>query len=58
MLKVRVAGMPHLEGLFERLGQHGEMDTHVVLSTQYEGRPVEQPDPAARFVPDAPGWRR
>jgi Lrp/AsnC family leucine-responsive transcriptional regulator len=58
MLKVRVAGMPHLEGLFERLGQHGEMDTHVVLSTQYESRAVEQPDPLARTVPDAPGWRR
>jgi Lrp/AsnC family leucine-responsive transcriptional regulator len=58
MLKVRVAGMAHLEGLFERLGQHGEMDTHVVLSTQYEGRPVERTPPGARSVTPAEGWQR
>jgi Lrp/AsnC family transcriptional regulator, leucine-responsive regulatory protein len=56
MLKVRVASLPHLEGLFERLGQHGEMNTHVVLSTQYEGRPVEAPPAEAREVTQASGW--
>ena len=43
MLKVRVASMAHLEGLLERLGQHGEMNSHVVLSTQYESREIEPP---------------
>jgi Lrp/AsnC family transcriptional regulator, leucine-responsive regulatory protein len=56
MLKVRVASMPHLEGLLERIGEHGEMNSHVVLSTQYEGRPVEQPDVQARPVTRSVGW--
>jgi Lrp/AsnC family leucine-responsive transcriptional regulator len=58
MLKVRVAGMPHLEGLLERLGKHGEMNSHIVLSTQYEGRPIEPPAPDARPVTESDGWRR
>lgn len=58
MLKVRVASMQHLEGLFERLGEHGEMTTHIVLSTQYEGRPVEPPVEQARPVTPSPGWQR
>jgi Lrp/AsnC family leucine-responsive transcriptional regulator len=58
MLKVRVASMPHLEGLLERLGQHGEMNSHVVLSTQYEGRPVQPPAPDNRPVPHSAGWNR
>jgi Lrp/AsnC family leucine-responsive transcriptional regulator len=57
MLKVRVASMPHLEGLLERLGQHGEMNSHVVLSTQYEGRPVQPPTPDDRPVTPSAGWR-
>jgi hypothetical protein len=40
------AGTGQLSGvrfeLLERLGQHGKMRTSVVLSTQYEGRPVEE----------------
>jgi Lrp/AsnC family leucine-responsive transcriptional regulator len=43
MLKVRALSMGHLEALIERLGQHGEMRTAIVLSTQFEGRPVEPP---------------
>ncbi|TVT53810.1 Lrp/AsnC family transcriptional regulator [Amycolatopsis rhizosphaerae] len=58
MLKVRVASMPHLEGLLERLGQHGEMNSHVVLSTQYDGRPVEPPPAEARPVSEPEGWSR
>lgn len=58
MLKVRVPSMAHLEGLFERLGEHGEMNSHIVLSTQFDGRPVEPPDPGARPVTDSTGWRR
>jgi Lrp/AsnC family transcriptional regulator, leucine-responsive regulatory protein len=58
MLKVRVASMPHLEGLLERLGEHGEMNSHVVLSTQYEGRPVQAPAPDSRPVTPSAGWNR
>jgi len=53
-----VASLPHLEGFFERLGQHGEMNTHVVLSTQYEGRPVEPPPTEAPPVTPSAGWTR
>ena len=56
MLKVRVASMSHLEGLLERLGLHGEMNSHVVLSTQYEGRPVQPPAPDERPVTPSVGW--
>jgi len=56
MLKVRVVSMSHLEGLLERLGQHGEMNSHVVLSTQYEGRPVQPPAPDERPITPSVGW--
>jgi Lrp/AsnC family leucine-responsive transcriptional regulator len=58
MLRVRVASMQHLEGLLERLGRHGEMNSHIVLSTQYEGRAVEPPAAEARPVTDSSGWSR
>ena len=58
MLKVRVAGIPHLEGLIERLGKHGEMNSHIVLSTQFDGRPVEPPAADTRTVTQPPGWHR
>src|SRR5215475_5413931 len=58
MLKVRVASMHHLEGLLERIGEHGEMNSHVVLSTQYEGRPVQPPTPENRPVTPSAGWNR
>ena len=58
MLKVRLASMAHLEGFLERVGQHGEMNSHVVLSTQYEGRPVEPPSEPARPVTPSAGWQR
>ena len=35
MLKIRAASLAHLEGVLEEIGKHGEMDTHIVLSTQY-----------------------
>jgi Lrp/AsnC family transcriptional regulator, leucine-responsive regulatory protein len=56
MLKVRVASMPHLEGLLERLGQHGELNSHLVLSTQYEGRPVQEPPADFPGATRHPGW--
>lgn len=56
MLKVRVSSMQHLEGLFERLGKHGEMNTHIVLSTAHERRTVEPADPEPRTVTTPDGW--
>jgi len=58
MLKVRAASLAHLEGLFERLGKHGEMRSSVVLSTQYEGRPVEPPVEDFLHATRAEGWAR
>ncbi len=56
MLKVRAASMEHFEGLLERLGQHGEMRTSVVLSTQYEDRPVERPADDFLRPTQSEGW--
>lgn len=58
MLKVRVSSMQHLEGLLERLGRHGEMNSHIVLSTPFEGRTVERPAPEPRTVTTSDGWTR
>lgn len=58
MLKVRVASMAHLEGLLERLGRHGEMNSHIVLSTPFEARTVEPPAPESRTVTASEGWSR
>ncbi|GAA2140682.1 AsnC family transcriptional regulator [Glycomyces algeriensis] len=57
MLKVRAASLAHLEGLIEQLGELGEMRTHIVLSTQYEDRPVGPVAPD-RDVSDSDGWSR
>ncbi|ONI86449.1 AsnC family transcriptional regulator [Actinosynnema sp. ALI-1.44] len=58
MLKVRAASLEHFEGLLERIGKHGEMRSSVVLSTQYDGRPVERP--AADFfrATTSHGWSK
>jgi Lrp/AsnC family transcriptional regulator, leucine-responsive regulatory protein len=58
MLKVRATSIEHLEGLFDRLGAHGEIRTAMVLSTQYEGRPVEPPEQDPFKAPHSEGWRR
>lgn len=58
MLKVRVASMPHLEGLLERLGQHGELNSHIVLSTPFENRPVEPPIVDVQLASFSAGWTR
>jgi Lrp/AsnC family leucine-responsive transcriptional regulator len=59
MLKVRAASMQHFEGLVERLGEHAELDTHVVLSTPFDTptvtrEAVETPRP----VSPSAGWTR
>ena len=56
LLKARAASLAQLEGLFERLGEHGAIRTHIVMSTQYEGRPV-RPTAPDRPVTPADGWR-
>ena len=58
MLKVRAASMAHLEGLIERLGEHRDMNSHVVLSTQYEHRTVGPPPELPRPISKPDGWSR
>jgi Lrp/AsnC family transcriptional regulator, leucine-responsive regulatory protein len=58
MLKVRAASMEHFEGFLERVGQHGEMRTSIVLSTQYEGRPVERLDDDLPVATPSAGWHK
>jgi Lrp/AsnC family transcriptional regulator, leucine-responsive regulatory protein len=58
MLKVRAASMAHFEGLVERLGEHAELNTHVVLSTPYEGRPVVPEAITDRPVSLSEGWTK
>jgi Lrp/AsnC family leucine-responsive transcriptional regulator len=55
MLKARATSLAHFEGFIERLGTHGEMRTHIVLSTQFEGRAVQQAIPE-RPVTRSEGW--
>jgi Lrp/AsnC family leucine-responsive transcriptional regulator len=57
MLKARASSLAHLEGLIERLGTHGELRTHIVMSTQYDGRPVQESAPERPVEPPA-GWSR
>jgi Lrp/AsnC family leucine-responsive transcriptional regulator len=58
MLKVRTTSVTHLEGLLERIGRHGAMRTSLVLSTQYEGRPVSPPPGDIPPVTQSSGWQR
>ena len=55
MLKVRLASMQHLESFLERIGRHGAARSSVVLSTQFEGRPVEPPA-SQDVVTPSEGW--
>jgi Lrp/AsnC family transcriptional regulator, leucine-responsive regulatory protein len=57
MLKLRAASLGHLEGVIERIGEHGQINTYVVLSTAYEGRPVTAVAPD-RPVTRSEGWTR
>ncbi|WP_419996771.1 Lrp/AsnC family transcriptional regulator [Streptomyces boninensis] len=58
MVKVRATSLEHLEGLLERLGNHGALLTSLVLSTQYENRPVEPAPEDFLRATDSEGWRR
>jgi Lrp/AsnC family leucine-responsive transcriptional regulator len=55
MLKVRAVSLGHLEGVIERIGEHGQINTYVVLSTAFEGRPVSAVAPD-RPVTRSEGW--
>jgi Lrp/AsnC family leucine-responsive transcriptional regulator len=57
MLKVRAASIEHLEGLFERIGKHGEIRTSIVMSTQYADRPVAPPPDDFLHAAVSEGWR-
>ncbi len=41
----------------ERIGEHGPIETHIVLSTQYEARSIVQTDDD-RPVTSPAGWTR
>ncbi|NBH11254.1 Lrp/AsnC family transcriptional regulator [Amycolatopsis sp. SID8362] len=56
MLKIRAASLEHFEGLLERLGKHGELRSSVVLSTQFEGRPVQPPSDDFLRATASEGW--
>jgi Lrp/AsnC family leucine-responsive transcriptional regulator len=56
MLRVRASSMRHLESFLERVGRHGDMRSSVVLSTQFEGRPVEPIEDAVHEVTQSAGW--
>lgn len=56
MLKVRATSLAHFEGVVEQLGKHGELNTHVVLSTQYQNSTVARPSAQSRTVTDSAGW--
>jgi Lrp/AsnC family leucine-responsive transcriptional regulator len=56
MLKIRAATLDHLEGVFERVGQHGELRSSVVLSTQFDGRPVDAPNEDYLAATRSDGW--
>lgn len=58
MLKIRAASLEHFEGLLERLGTHGENRSSVVLSTQFEGRPVEVPQDEFLRATQSTGWAK
>lgn len=57
MLKIRALSLSHLEGVLEQIGKHGEMDTHIILSTQYQDSRVRQNNPV-RPVTTSVGWTR
>jgi Lrp/AsnC family transcriptional regulator, leucine-responsive regulatory protein len=56
LLRVRAASVEHLEGLLERLGRHGALRSTMVLSTQYERRPVEPAPEEYLRATQADGW--
>ena len=56
ILKVVAASIPHLEQFFERLGQHGELQTSMVWSSALSRRVIDWESGAPAYDP-APTWR-
>jgi Lrp/AsnC family leucine-responsive transcriptional regulator len=55
MVKVRTASMAHLSSLLERIGEHADANSHIVLETPLEHQPLTIPPPPP--VPTRhPGW--
>lgn len=46
MVKVRTASMAHLSSLLERIGEHADTNSHIVLETPLEHRTLQSPPPA------------
>jgi len=51
MVKVRTASMAHLSSLLERIGEHADANSHIVLETPLEHQALEIPATAARAHP-------
>ena len=56
VLKVVAASIPHLEQFFERLGQHGELQTSMVWSSALSRRVIDWEGGVPDYDP-APKWR-
>ncbi|MRG61625.1 AsnC family transcriptional regulator [Agromyces sp. CFH 90414] len=55
LLRVRVASMAHFEGLSERIGTHGPIETTMVMSTPF-ARGEVRPTPPPRPVTTGDRW--
>jgi Lrp/AsnC family transcriptional regulator, leucine-responsive regulatory protein len=56
VLKVVAASIPHLEQFFERLGQHGELQTSMVWSSALNRRVIDWEGGVPHYDP-APTWQ-
>ena len=54
LVKVRTASMAHRASLLERIGEHAEADSHIVLETPVEQHTLEVPPAPAQTR--HPGW--
>jgi Lrp/AsnC family transcriptional regulator, leucine-responsive regulatory protein len=55
MVKVRAASMAHLSSLLERIGEHADANSHIVLETPLERQALEIPPPPPAPTRH-PGW--
>jgi Lrp/AsnC family transcriptional regulator, leucine-responsive regulatory protein len=46
MVKVRAASMAHLSSFLERIGEHADANSHIVLESPLEHRTLQVPPPA------------
>ena len=55
MVKVRTASMAHLSSLLERIGEHADANSHIVLETPMEQQALKLPPPPPAPTRH-PGW--